>query len=308
MLPRLHVATVGLQHPAVGAGLRENFANQIQIQSQGTGEAQTFGQPCRIDVHHHVDQRLDLSRFASRAAIPEVHRHQLQQRLKLFKGLLAATTHEVQRPLTGLRDRAGHTAFHRVGARRFSRFFHFLLQTRAQRRAVDEGFARRIDQQVVFSRKENAAHRRIIRHHREHHISRRRHIGQLRHGRRPQLSGHFLRHRRVDVVDCRNLITNFLETTGHVRSHTADADEGNAFFTHVAKRFTKLNDVSEMIKQCRRTTAATRWKLMPNGPVGPCKDTIALSKQIADCRIATHRYSPTSGERTSPNLDIWKGG
>ena len=53
-----HVIAIGLQDTAVGAGDAEDFGQHFEIQSEGGPEA--FGEPGGIDVHHHVDEGLDL--------------------------------------------------------------------------------------------------------------------------------------------------------------------------------------------------------------------------------------------------------
>ena len=66
MLTVLHVLTVGFQHLGVSTSLRKYLAQHGKIQSQRVSQSQAFGKPCGIDVHHHVDERFDLRRFAGR--------------------------------------------------------------------------------------------------------------------------------------------------------------------------------------------------------------------------------------------------
>ena len=54
-----HVFTVGLQHAAIGTGLAEYFADGGKVEPMAS-RAEAFGEAGRVDVHHHVHQRLEL--------------------------------------------------------------------------------------------------------------------------------------------------------------------------------------------------------------------------------------------------------
>ena len=52
-----------------GAGLREHFAQHREIESERVAKSETLGQAGGVDVHHHVDERFHLRRFARLADV-----------------------------------------------------------------------------------------------------------------------------------------------------------------------------------------------------------------------------------------------
>jgi hypothetical protein len=42
----------------------KNISQHFQIETERDAKSESFGQSSRIDVHHHIDERFDLCRFA----------------------------------------------------------------------------------------------------------------------------------------------------------------------------------------------------------------------------------------------------
>ena len=70
----LHVFAVGLEHARIGAGLGKDFAQHREIEPERVAEAEAFGESGGVDVHHHVDERLDLRRLAGAADVAQRRR------------------------------------------------------------------------------------------------------------------------------------------------------------------------------------------------------------------------------------------
>ena len=57
------------KHARIGAGFAENFAQHREIEPERVAQAEPFGEPGGVDVHDHVNERLDLRGFAGFADI-----------------------------------------------------------------------------------------------------------------------------------------------------------------------------------------------------------------------------------------------
>ena len=88
-----HVFTIGLQHAAVGAGLAEDFADSGEVKPHCISKAEAFGEAGRVDIHHHVHQRLELGGAAGVANVFVGDRHGVEDRLSTIEGLLFAAAH-----------------------------------------------------------------------------------------------------------------------------------------------------------------------------------------------------------------------
>ena len=75
------------RHARVGAGLGENFAQHGQVQLERIAQGQSFSEPGGIDVHDHVDERLDLGRLAGGADVTKRGAQSFQSGLTLSKTL-----------------------------------------------------------------------------------------------------------------------------------------------------------------------------------------------------------------------------
>ena len=78
MIASDHVFAVGLKHTRIRTGLREDLHQQFQIEAQCLAHAQSLGKTGGIDVHHHIDQGLHLSRFARASHITKVNAHRVE--------------------------------------------------------------------------------------------------------------------------------------------------------------------------------------------------------------------------------------
>ena len=93
MLAVLHVFAIGLQNARSGAGFGKNFAQHGEIEPERVAQAKTFRQASGIDVHHHVDQRFYLRRFASFPDVANSFAKLFQNWLGGAKRLLFAPAH-----------------------------------------------------------------------------------------------------------------------------------------------------------------------------------------------------------------------
>ena len=153
-----HVLAVGLEHAGVGAGLRENFHHRVQVEAKRVGQAQPLCQPGGVDIHHHVDQRLNLGRLAGSADIALVERYFSEQLLDLVVGRLVAAEHQVQRAIARLGDAGGHAALERLRAGGLGQALDLHVHRRADRCAVDEYTALGSGQQAVALAGEDRVH------------------------------------------------------------------------------------------------------------------------------------------------------
>ena len=55
VIPADHILGICFQYAGVGPGLGKDFANHIEVEPQGIGNAESFSQGGGIDVHHHID-------------------------------------------------------------------------------------------------------------------------------------------------------------------------------------------------------------------------------------------------------------
>ena len=231
MVAVLHVLAVGHEDARRGARLGEHLAHQRQVEPQRMGEAQALGEARRVDVHDHVDQGLHLSGPARRADVPQqlaAVGQRLQQRAHAFEDRVRPAHHEVQGPVAGLVDAGSHAGLERRRARLDGTLLHLHVRRRTQRRAVHEHAPLRAGQQRVALAREDAVHRRVVRHHGEHDVGARRDAGERARGRRAQLPRQLLRHARPRVMHHRDVEPAVLQATGHVGPHSAEADQSNS--------------------------------------------------------------------------------
>ena len=88
-----HIFAVSFQHAAVGPGLAEDFTDNAEIQSEGIGEAKAFGETGGIDVHHHIQQRLELGGAAGGADVFVGDGQGAQHGLGAVEGFLGTGAH-----------------------------------------------------------------------------------------------------------------------------------------------------------------------------------------------------------------------
>ena len=170
MITFLHVFAIGFQHPGIGSGLRKDFAEHPQVQTQGLPQAQPLGKACGVDVHHHVDQRLDLCGRASSPDVTPGSRQLGQDGLSPFARALFPSGHQVQGPLASLGDTGRHAGLNTLSAHRLSSGFHHHVGGGTDGCTVDEQFPRGAFEQAVPFLSKQRLHRGIVRNHRKDHI------------------------------------------------------------------------------------------------------------------------------------------
>ena len=93
MLAILHIFAVGFEHARGCAGLRKNISQHFQIETERGAKRESFGQSSRVDVHHHIDERFNLRRFARFTDKAHDCTKLFQDRLGLTESLFASTAH-----------------------------------------------------------------------------------------------------------------------------------------------------------------------------------------------------------------------
>src|SRR5260370_833881 len=96
---------------------------------------------------------------------------------------------------------------------------------RRYRRAVDENLAFRVPQQAIPSGRENLFHGRVIRDDRDDHVRQITNASERARGFGAQFLGDSLSRFFPSVINYRYLKTLFLQSAGHIGSHSAYADE-----------------------------------------------------------------------------------
>ncbi len=93
VLAVLHIFAVGFEHARVGASLRKNFAQHLQIETERGAESETFGQAGRVDIHHHVDERFHFRGFARLADESHGRSKLFQNRFRLCRNASSLPPH-----------------------------------------------------------------------------------------------------------------------------------------------------------------------------------------------------------------------
>ena len=164
-------------------------------------EAEPFGQPRGIDVHHHVDERFDLRGAPRLADVLQRCAHLLKHRLEPLVGLAPAADHQVERAVARLRNRAGHAGLQRFRAGCLREPFDLDVRLRRDRRAVDEEFSGGVGKQRVFGRRKDLVHRRVVGHDRDDDVGERGDARQRRGDFAAGLRGGRVRRFGVEIVE-----------------------------------------------------------------------------------------------------------
>ena len=227
MFPRHHVGPIGFEHPGVRAGLAEHFADHVKIMTQRIGQAQAFGEPGGVDVHHHVDQRLHFRGTTWSTDEPAVEAHLSNHRQQLVVSTFIACKHEVELAFAGMADGGGHAGLDRARPGGAGGGAHFPVDGGAERGAVDEHLAGGMDQEVVAFRQENRAHGVVVSHDSEDHVRGGGDIGELVEGVRSQFFREEAGGGAVHVIDRADVVSAIVQAPGHVGSHATDSDKGD---------------------------------------------------------------------------------
>ena len=144
-----HVGGVGLEDAGVGAGLGEDFADEIEVVAEVGGESEAFGEAGGVDVHDHVDEGFDFGGGAGGADEAAVDGHVFEDGEEALVDGLVAGEHEVEFAFAGMADAGGHAGFEGISAGGFGGGVDFAMDGGGDGGAVDEGFAGGVGEEVV---------------------------------------------------------------------------------------------------------------------------------------------------------------
>src|ERR1700722_2561651 len=154
----------------MGSCLREYFGDDFKIKTQDVGQTKTLSQSRRINIHHHVDQRLELSGFSRSTDVLHLDAQVIQEWLGFINSGTISGQHQEKLALTSMRHARSHRCLDDHGAE-FSPFLSNLhMNRRANRGAIDKQTSGRVRKKIVFT-KVNLAHRGIVGDYREYGVS-----------------------------------------------------------------------------------------------------------------------------------------
>ena len=220
-----HVGGVGFEDAGVGAGLGEDFADEIEIVTEGGGEAKALGEAGGVDVHDHVDEGFDFGGGAGATDEAAVDGHVFEDGEEALVDGLVAGEHEVEFAFAGVADAGGHAGLEGVGPGGFGGGVDFAMDGGGDGGAVDEGFAGGAGEEVVGGVEEDAAHGGVIGDDGEDEVGGGGDFSEGGGGGAMEFGGEGLGERGVVVVDGGDGVTGVFEVAGHVGAHAADADE-----------------------------------------------------------------------------------
>lgn len=234
VIPVFHILAVGCEHAGIRSGLGKHFHYHVEVELQRTGESETFRESGGVDVHDHVNERLDLGRFAGGTNVTEQFSLIAQfdeNVLHLVKRGGRAGAHQVERAVSSLRDARRHTGFERFGLRLLCELADLHMHGRRNGCAINENASFCAVEQTVALGRKDFPHGFVVRDHGENDIRQFGDAGQSGAGFRSRFAGQRLCEFCVEIVNGGDGVATFLEPASHVGAHATESDKSN-FCSH----------------------------------------------------------------------------
>ena len=222
----LHVFAVGFEDLGGGAGLGEDFAEGVEVEAEGVAQPEAFGEAGGVDVHDHVDERLDLSGLAGGADEARGSAQVREDGLHAGKDVGAAAAHEVEGAGAGLGNGGSHAGFEGNGAGGAGAALDLEVGAGGEGGAVDENFAGGAGEKGVAGFGEDGELGGVVGHHGDDDLG-----GGGDGGERQGVGGaEFLGEGGgrggMAIVNGDHEVAAVVKATGHVGAHATDSDEG----------------------------------------------------------------------------------
>ena len=222
----LHVFAVGLEDLGGGAGLREDFAEGVEVESEGVAQPEAFGEAGGVDVHDHVDEGLDLRGLAGGADEARGVAQMGEDGLHAGKHLGVSAAHEVERAGAGLGNGGGHAGFEGDGAGGMGAAFDLEVGAGGDGGAVDEDFAGRAGEEGVAGFGKHGELGGVVGHDGDDDIGGGGDGGERRGVFDVEFLGEGSGRGGVVVVDGDHGEAAFVKAARHVGAHATDSDKG----------------------------------------------------------------------------------